>query len=701
MITTVKRKVSGVRRKSRRKACSLSSRVCVCLMLTLFSSSFTSYCYAADEEKTIVSQTLEYFSKLKKYVAKGSVKIEREDATVEADEMVYFEETGDVTATGNVRYDDLKTFFTAKAAEMNMEKKTGKLYDADIFLKDDNYYLKGAEIERKAENEFYSGDEINVTTCDGPVAAWCFRGKEMKLVVGDQITGRDVSFRVKDVPLLYSPYLWAPINNDRKTGFLIPTISNSSARGLGISIPFFWAISENRDATFLLDAYAQQGIGTGMEYRYIEPGGIRSAWWFYHIRDHTLHKDFTEFKALHDDRSSGGIGLLLNANVVNEKDFFRKVTSHRDFYREITSKNEKHLQRFLETTAEVNIPFDNARAYLLAQYWIDLKYATGDIPQKLPEVGYVMNYTRLGSFLFSAEAAAANFWKKNGVSARRLVVNPTVLHAVGSDVVLSQIVAARGTVYEFYHDVWPSSNNQNLAFEYDGNIHTRLFKRYDAFTHVIEPTIRYHYISNSPNDRRYIFDEWELHGKTSRLELSLLNRILVKGKEMVTARITQPLDMNKGDRPFRPLEFEVGSQKPVPARVSAAYDVNTGRIQTVSSDIMIPFSFGSFSFGQRYNRPENILVFRSGVTVQLVKPIQIGMDVRYDAKGEGLRQLSAHVQYTSQCWGVRIEAVKKPSDFSVQVMFDLYGVTAKHPGDKYRGSEKEDALSQLQPSDSL
>ncbi len=665
-------------------------------LFTLHSVFFIDRCHAAEQETIITSDTLEYFSETKKYIAKGAVKVEQEDVTIDADEMVYLEETGDVNAAGNVRYDDLQTFFTAKTADMNMEKKTGKLYDADIFFKDDNYYLKGAEIERKAENEFYSRDETDITTCDGPLAAWCFRGKEMDLVVGDQITGRDVSFRVRDIPLLYSPYLWAPINKDRKTGFLIPAVSYSSTRGLGISIPFFWAIAENRDATFLLDAYSRQGIGTGMEYRYIEPGGIRSAWWLYQIRDNIVHRDFTEFRALHDDRASGGVGLFLNANIVNEKDFYREIVKHKDLYDEINPDKNKQLQRFLETTAELNIPFDNARAYFLAQYWIDLKYRTGDIPQKLPEIGYVMNYTRLGSFLVSAEVAAANFWRKDGVSARRLEVYPTVLHAVGSDVVLSQLVAVRGTAYDYYHDAGSNSNNERLAFEYDGNIHARFIKRYDSFTHVIEPTLRYHYISNSPNDLLYTFDEWELHGKTSRLEFSLLNRFLVKGKEMVTARITQPFDMNKGDRPFRPLEFELGTQKPVPARVSAAYDVNTGKIQTVSSDIKIPFSNGSVNFGQRYNGPEHVMVFKAGIDIQPVKPIQVGLDVRYDAKGEGLRQVGAYVQYASQCWGVRIEAVKKPGDFSVQIMFDLFGVTAKPPKDLHSDSEKENAFSPVQ-----
>ncbi|MBI5846398.1 MAG: LPS-assembly protein LptD [Nitrospirae bacterium] len=659
-----------------------AKKILVAAAFCLFSfcqSHFIDRCHAADTHTEITCDTLEYFSETKKYIAAGTVKVTQNDTTVEADTMVYFEETGDVTASGNVRYDDLQAFFTAKKAEMNMEKKTGRLFDADILFKSDNYHLSGREIERKAENEFYSRDDINVTTCDGPVAAWCFRGREMNLVIGDQITARDVSFRVRDFPLFYSPRLWAPISNDRKTGFLMPTLSSGSSHGPGLNIPLYWAIAENRDATFQLDAYARQGIGTGMEYRYIEPGGLQSAWRLYHIRDHQLHTDFTEFKALHDDRSSGGIGLFLNANFVNEKDYYREITSQKVFYREISPNNEKNIQRFLETTAEVNIPFDNARAYFLAQYWVDLNYATGDIPQKLPEIGVVMNYRRFGNFLVSAEASAANFWRKNGISAHRLDLYPTVLHVVGSDVVLSQFVAVRGSAYDFYHDTGAAGSTQRLAFEYDGNIHARFSRRYDSVTHVIEPTIRYHYISDSPNDLLYTFDAWELQGKTSRLELSILNRILFKGMERIAARITQPFDMNQGDRPFRPLEFDLATQMPVPAKISAAYDVHTGKLQSVSSDIILPFSYGAVSFGQRYHRTDDIMVFRAGIAVQPVKPIQVGLEVRYDAKGEGLRQVGARAQYTGQCWSARLEATKKPGDFTVQVMFDLFGVTAKRP----------------------
>ena len=634
----------------------------------LYGPLFTGSSSAADKETTITSETLQYFSDEKKYVAKGAVAVEREDATVRADEMTYFEETGDVHAEGNVRYDDPAIAFTAQRAEINMEKKTGRLQAGDVLFKEDNYHLSGNVLERKGEKEFASKEEARFTTCDGIPAAWCFRGKDVNLFVGSTVIAKDTSLRIREVPVLYTPYFWAPLLGERQTGFLMPTVSNSSSRGFGLNIPFFWAIAENRDATFVLDTYSKRGIGTGLEYRFVEPGGIRSDWWVYHIRDNDLKKDFTEFKALYEQRSGSGPSLFANINLVNEQ----------DFYREFNPTKEKQILRYLESTGEFSLPFENSRLYLLGQYWTDLEDDTGDAPQRLPEVGYVMNYTRIGSFMVSADTTAANFWVKNGISSTRFDVYPRVLHSMGDAVVLTQIFALRGTAYAFYGHDTNESGLQRTAAEYDGSLNMRLHREYSSVTHIIEPSVRYHVITSSENDIR-VYDWVENYKKKSRIDFSVLNRIKVKGRDIAALRVTQPVDTYRGDRPFLPVNVELTSRVPLVMKVSAQYDVNYARVKTVTSDISIPFKRGSVSFGQRYNRDQDISVYKTGMIIKPVKAIEMGMNVWYDAKGEGLTNLSVSMKYFSQCWGVRIVAAKKPGDFTLQVMFDLFGVTAKAP----------------------
>lgn len=641
--------------------------VLLCVVCPLF---FPEYSFAEEAETTITSESLEYFHETKKYIAKGSVEITKEDAVITADEITYDEATSDVIAQGNVHYHDSDTSMEARKAELNLERKTGKLSDTDIFYARDNYHLSGKEIEKRGENSYYSPSAV-FTTCDAPVPAWCFKGKNVDVITGERIKAKDASFRIKNVPVLYTPYLWAPILTTRQTGLLMPVVSQSESRGFGLNIPFFWAISENRDATFMLDIYSKRGIGKGMEYRFLSPGGVKGKWWAYHIRDTELNKDFWEMKGLYENRYPGGPGGFLNINLLNEKDFYRTFSTHL----------ETRTQRFLESTGELNIPLRNSRLYLLAQYWMDLKHDKDNVPQKLPEAGYVLNYTKLaGSSLISTSLTAANIWRDNGLSARRIDLYPKILHSFGKAFVVSQTAAIRATAYSFYKDDTEDKGVQRTAFEYDVVGHTRLYRKYGSFLHVIEPSVRYHFIASSENDLP-VFDVSELFRKTSRIELSLLNRIIAGGNEVATMRLTQEIETYNGDRPFLPLRLELGINKGIPIKLDATYNTHTGRFETVSSELSMRIVKTNLAFGQIYNRAENIMLYKAGIDFSPYRRVHVSSNIWYDAKGGGVRDMNITLSYQRQCWGLRFEMSKKPGDYAMLVMFELAGLNRKSSKD--------------------
>ena len=65
--------------------------------------------------------------------------------------------------------------------------------------------------------------------------------------------------RVKGVPLLYLPVIYYPMqDDDRATGFLLPTYGTSTLRGQAISNGFFWAIDRSQDATFFHDWFTRR-----------------------------------------------------------------------------------------------------------------------------------------------------------------------------------------------------------------------------------------------------------------------------------------------------------------------------------------------------------------------------------------------------------------------------------------------------------
>lgn len=631
-------------------------------------SVFTADSFAEDSFTVITSDSLEYFSETKKYIAKGSVKIEKDDAAVNCDEMTYFEETADVIAEGNVHYDDIDSKVTASKAEMNMDTKSGKLFDAEVFLVKDNYHLSGKEIEKKGEKYYYS-PEAAFTTCDAPVPAWCFKGKDVDAEVGGSLKAKHVFFHIKDVPVFYTPYMWAPLVSERQTGFLTPTISQSSSKGTGVEIPFYWAISENRDATFVFDRYDKGVTGIGLEYRYIEPEHIKSFWWAYNASDSRSNNDFWELRAFHEHRYEGNLGGFLNINFVNEKNFFTELSPHLEI----------RIQRFLESTGEVNLSFENSRLFLLSQYWIDLKNDNGDVPQRLPEIGYVSNYKKAGAFMFSSSAVASNIHRDNGVSALRLDVYPKILYSFGKDFAVSQSAGLRGTEYFFYKNEGLTDDNvHRLAFEYNVIGHTRLLRQYSSFVHVIEPSIGYHFITSTENNLP-VSDSTELFSKTSRIELGVLNRIMIKAKETVTFRVMQGVDTYSEDHPFLPLLIEAGIKKPLNIKMDATYDYYTERVETISSDVSFQVLRANVSVGQRYNRKEDIMLYKTHIVFDPIKSLQLAGTLWYDAKGKGVENIVMSALIRKQCWAVKLEYIKRPDDYITRFMFELTGLFSNIP----------------------
>lgn len=652
--------------------------------------------HAEETPDTVSAENLEYDAKTKKYTGKGTVQIKTKDFQVAADEIVYFSESGDIEASGHVRYEDSESVIFARRAVFNTEMNTGRLFDAEVSYrptipppgrKDEKtggelplhvpgqgkkseqitYHISGKEIEKRSDQDYYSPD-ASLTTCDAPVPAWCFRGRDINLILDDSVSARNVALKIKDIPVLYAPYLWAPLITERKTGLLVPVVAYSKLRGFNLNVPYFWAIAENRDATFILDIFTKRGIGTALEYRFLNPGGTSSNWWAYHIRDSERHKDYWETKLIHEDRRAGSIGGFINFNYVNEK----------DFYREFRTSIQTRAQRFLESTGEVQMPLRNARLYLLSQYWVDLKTDSGDVPQRLPEIGYVLHPVNAGPVLLSGSLTASNIWRDNGLSSRRIDIYPGVSHSFGKDLVVSQKANLRATLYSFSKDREDDETAERSAFEYDILGHARFFRKYAAFTHVVEPGIRYHFITSSENSLS-VFDSAELFKKTSRFELTLLNRFIAGGREVMSLRIAQGMETYYGDRPFLPLTVEAAMSRPFPVKLNASYDVHTGELNTVSSDLGFRIFQTTITFGERYNRTEDVFQYRTGMVMDIDKSLQLAGGVWYDAKEGKMTDMNVSLRYLRQCWGFKVELEKKPKDYSVSIMYELSGLISNIP----------------------
>lgn len=217
----------------------------------------------------------------------GPVEIVCNDLSLFADEVVYETDTRWIVATGNVTLEqpDLQIF--ADRAEIDGRTRLGTFFNANgtariggttpernIFgTQEPDVMFYGDEIARIAPTT-YTLKNAYFTTCVQPTPRWEFSGTTGTIKLDRYALLRHVVLRVKDVPLLYLPAIYYPINKeDRSTGFLMPTYGTSTYRGASFSNAFFWAISRSQDATFFHDWYTKTGQGFGSEYRYVASPG--------------------------------------------------------------------------------------------------------------------------------------------------------------------------------------------------------------------------------------------------------------------------------------------------------------------------------------------------------------------------------------------------------------------------------------------
>lgn len=192
--------------------------------------------------------------------------------------------TGELTASGNVVFSTADTRISADSVVFNTHTKRGTFHNASgiaslgergerdrsMFgtLEPDVYFY--GEIIEKIDVDKYRITRGAFTTCVQPTPRWEIASGSSIVNLHDYAILNNAVIRVKDVPVFYLPVMYYPIqDDDRATGFLLPTYGRSTYRGQSLSNAFFWAISRSQDATFLHDWFTSRGQGGGTEYRYI------------------------------------------------------------------------------------------------------------------------------------------------------------------------------------------------------------------------------------------------------------------------------------------------------------------------------------------------------------------------------------------------------------------------------------------------
>lgn len=198
----------------------------------------------------------------------GDIIIRQGNTQIAADQAIINQPEQQAKLSGSITLQSPDIRLIGRKAQVQLDTKTSTFSNAI-------YQLPKQQARGNAKTITNGGDITTIingqyTSCPEGDNTWVLNGKEIIL---DQEEGwgkaKNVVVKVKNVPVFYTPYIVFPINDERRSGLLIPSISHSNESGLDLSIPYYFNIAPNYDATITPRYLSKRGIQIESEFRYL------------------------------------------------------------------------------------------------------------------------------------------------------------------------------------------------------------------------------------------------------------------------------------------------------------------------------------------------------------------------------------------------------------------------------------------------
>ena len=261
--------------------------------------------------------------------ARGRAEFRREDLSIYAEFMRYNQEFGRVEADGGVRLQRGIDRFFGPRLRYNTQNDTGVLEQPTYLMGIENPARGSAE-----RLEFLGKDRVRLTratftTCEPGREDWTLEARELDLdYETEEGTARGMRLRMFDTTILAFPYATFPLERRRKSGFLAPTYSHSTRRGVEVGIPYYWNIAPEQDLTITPSYMSKRGEQLKSTYRYVGRnygGQLRVE---YMPNDDVIKRPRSGFSFQHDQTFLPNLIGRLDLNKVSDDRYFVDLATH-------------------------------------------------------------------------------------------------------------------------------------------------------------------------------------------------------------------------------------------------------------------------------------------------------------------------------------------------------------------------------------
>ena len=290
----------------------------------------------SDDDVVIEADSLENMID-RKLKASGNATLIKSDQRIKADLIEYDQISEELYARGNVILETSSSYIEGAELEYSLSSQTGTIPNASFSTKLDdqdsifNNTLRGTAslIFIEGDNK-KSGENFKVTTCEAGQDDWYIKASEAEINQRSQrLIAKDVQLEFFGFPVLYSPYANFSFNDQRKSGFLVPSIGSTSKSGFEVATPYYFNLSPNSDATLTPRYFGKRGMQLAGEYRYLDKNYFGSTNLEYMPNDDANddRNDRYYYRIGHDHNFGNGFTGTLRYEDVSDDNYFTDMSS--------------------------------------------------------------------------------------------------------------------------------------------------------------------------------------------------------------------------------------------------------------------------------------------------------------------------------------------------------------------------------------
>ncbi|HEV7135798.1 MAG TPA: LPS-assembly protein LptD [Steroidobacteraceae bacterium] len=436
---------------------------------------------------------------------KGHVVLRQGARTIKANQIEYDRNNNSLRTAGGIDYTDPLVHVTGSGGSYS--PIAGARFESATFSLVQRS-ARGAAREMQLSPEgLIRLEHVAFTTCPVNDQSWVLRATRISLDTRNRVgTGRNARVDFKGVPILYLPWVSFPLGNVRKSGFLFPTVGNTSRGGAQVSIPYYFNIAPNMDFTFQPTEYTRRGADVGGDFRYLTQRQHGELDWDYLPNDAEYGASRSRIRLLNVAELPDGLRLTLDGENVSDTQYFedfssgpegtstpfldrRAMLSYRDLHWDVQGIADQYQ------TIDSTLLVENRPYARLPDITVSADYGWG--PGDLLRYGF--------------DSEVVDFRRSTGVDGWRLDLYPTAsLNMEGPGYFLRPSLAYRATRYQL-SDTAPGESSSlsrtlPIASLDTGLQLERAAGSHDQRTITLEPRVMYLYVPYRDQRDLPVFD---------------------------------------------------------------------------------------------------------------------------------------------------------------------------------------------------